>query len=79
MLDNLLYLQAQKSQNAAKAGKATGPPVDISAYLKKTGILETRYVRLLASLCSQTYLIKALTVSCPIAGAVDPPSVCSPL
>ena len=39
-------------------------PADIGQYLHPTGILETRYTRLMASLCSHTYYMEKLTVRC---------------
>ncbi len=49
--------------DAAQAkSKPKAPPADIRRYLKATGLIELRYIRKLSSLCTQTYLIKKLTV-----------------
>ena len=59
-------VQAEKVQNKAKAKKEKEPPADISKYLRGAGLMETRYVRMVSSLCAQTYYMHKLTVS-PIA------------
>jgi hypothetical protein len=47
----------KREQPAVKA-----PPADIRAYLKATGLHETRYVRMLSSLCAETYYLSKLSV-----------------
>ena len=47
---------------AQTKSKPKAPPADIRRYLKATGLIELRYIRKLSSLCTQTYLIKKLTV-----------------
>ena len=49
------------------------PMVDISNFLKTSGTLETRYMRMLASLCALTYVMPTLTVRTP-----SPPPLRSP-
>ena len=56
-------MQAEKVQNKAKAKKEKEPPADISKYLRGAGLMEMRYVRMVSSLCAQTYYMKKLTVS----------------
>ena len=56
-------VQAEKVQNKAKAKKEKEPPADISKYLRGAGLMETRYVRMVSSLCAQTYYLHKLTVS----------------
>lgn len=50
--------QVNEDQNKEPQAK---PVADIRPYLKATGIAETRYMRMLASLCSQTYYLSKLT------------------
>ena len=47
-------------QETGEAARA--PPVDIRRYLKATGLMETRYVRMLSSLCAETYYLSKLSV-----------------
>ena len=54
-------LQAQSAGEKEAAVKA--PPADIRQYLKPTGLMETRYIRMLASLCNETYYLSKLSVS----------------
>lgn len=56
-------MQAEKVQNKAKAKKEKEPPADISKYLRGAGMMEMRYVRMVSSLCAQTYYMHKLTVS----------------
>lgn len=56
-------VQAEKVQNKSKAKKEKEPPADISKYLRGAGLMETRYVRMVSSLCAQTYYLHKLTVS----------------
>ena len=56
-------VQAEKVQNKAKAKKEKEPPADISKYLRGAGLMEMRYVRMVSSLCAQTYYMHKLTVS----------------
>ena len=51
---------AAEDADAPKGGKL--PPPDISSFLRPAGLMETRYVRLLSSLCAQTYFMHRLTV-----------------
>ncbi|DBA66452.1 TPA: hypothetical protein ACH3X2_002429 [Trebouxia sp. C0005] len=53
--------QAEKVQDKAKAKKQKEPAADISKYLRGAGLMETRYVRMVASLCAQTYYMHKLT------------------
>ncbi|KAK9818157.1 hypothetical protein WJX72_007963 [[Myrmecia] bisecta] len=54
--------RARKAEKAEQASdKAEEPVADISKYLKTTGIMETRYIRMLSSLCSHTYDLVNLT------------------
>ncbi|BDA46183.1 probable phospholipase A1 PLIP3, chloroplastic [Coccomyxa sp. Obi] len=46
---------AVKRREAVKA-----PPADIGRYLKATGLMETRYIRMLSSLCAETYYLNKL-------------------
>ena len=55
------YSQAQSAGEKEAAVKA--PPADIRQYLKPTGLMETRYIRMLASLCNETYYLSKLSVS----------------
>lgn len=48
---------AVKRREAVKA-----PPADIRRYVKATGLMETRYVRMLSSLCAETYYLNKLNV-----------------
>ena len=43
------------------------PPADIRRYLRATGLMETRYVRMLSSLCAETYYLNKLSVRAPAA------------
>ena len=49
-------------QDKAKAKKQKEPAADISKYLRGAGLMETRYVRKVSSLCAQTYYMHKLTV-----------------
>lgn len=42
--------------------KAESLPPDLRSYLQPVGVMETRYVRLLSSLCSQTYVMNKMSV-----------------
>ncbi|KAL0023962.1 hypothetical protein WJX77_003641 [Trebouxia sp. C0004] len=53
--------QAEKVQDKAKAKKQKEPAADISKYLRGAGLMETRYVRMVSSLCAQTYYMHKLT------------------
>ena len=57
----LAISQAQSAGEKEAAVKA--PPADIRQYLKPTGLMETRYIRMLASLCNETYYLSKLSVS----------------
>ena len=54
-------LQAQSAGEKGVAVKA--PTADIRQYLKPTGLMETRYIRMLSSLCNETYYLSKLSVS----------------
>jgi hypothetical protein len=56
------YVKAEKVQDKAKAKKQKEPAADISKYLGGAGLMETRYVRMVSSLCAQTYYMHKLTV-----------------
>lgn len=56
-------LQAQSAEE--KAGAVKAPPADIRRYLKPTGLMEARYIRMLSSLCNETYYLSKLSVSIP--------------
>ena len=58
-------MQATKQEAEAAKG-ARLPPPDISSYLRPAGLMETRYVRLLSSLCAQTYYLSKMTVHVPL-------------
>ncbi|KAK9906702.1 hypothetical protein WJX75_006470 [Coccomyxa subellipsoidea] len=51
-------LQADAAVKRREAAKA--PPADIRRYLKATGLMETRYIRMLSSLCAETYYLNKL-------------------
>ncbi len=55
-------MKAEKVQDKAKAKKQKEPAADISKYLRGAGLMETRYVRMVSSLCAQTYYMHKLTV-----------------
>ena len=55
------HSQAQSAGEKEAAVKA--PPADIRQYLKPTGLMETRYIRMLASLCNETYYLSKMSVS----------------
>jgi len=46
-----------------KGGAVEAPPADIRPYLKPTGLMEIRYIRMLSSLCNETYYLSKLSVS----------------
>ncbi len=54
-------VQAQSAEE--KGGAVKAPPADIRRYLKPTGLMEIRYIRMLASLCNETYYLSKLSVS----------------
>ena len=58
-----LDLQATELEVATVKGVRLPPP-DISSYLRPAGLMETRYVRLISSLCAQTYYLSKMTVRC---------------
>ena len=47
---------------------------DIREFVRPAGMMETRYVRLLSSLCAQTYIMHKLTVSA--CATVEMPDFC---
>lgn len=51
--------QADDAQQRGTRGR--DPPADIGKYLKATGIMETRYMRMLSNLTCHTYSIASLT------------------
>ncbi len=53
-------MQAKREQERSKGDKKALP--DIREYIKPAGMMETRYMRLLSSLCAQTYVMHKLTV-----------------
>ena len=52
--------QAEEASKQVQPVKA--PPADIRAYLKATGLHEMRYVRMLSSLCAETYYLSKVSV-----------------
>ncbi len=52
--------QADKQEN--KPSTSSPLPPDIRSFLKSTGVNEARYMRMLSSLCEQTYYIDTVTV-----------------
>jgi len=64
---------AAEDAQAPKGGKL--PPPDISSFLRPAGLMETRYVRLLSSLCSQTYIMHRLTVRLACITSAQRPTV----
>lgn len=44
------------------AHKAAQQPPDLRSFLQPVGVMEVRYVRMLSSLCGQTYFLQKLTV-----------------
>lgn len=57
-----VHLQNEALEELELHQKAAHPPPDLSAYLQAVGIMELRYIRMLSSLCSQTYFMNKLTV-----------------
>jgi hypothetical protein len=55
-----LHLQAKREEDRHKGDKKALP--DIRHFIKPAGMMETRYVRLLSSLCAQTYVMHKMTV-----------------
>ncbi len=53
--------QANRQEQSSRGDDKALP--DIRQFLRPAGIMETRYVRLLSSLCAQTYVMHKLTVS----------------
>ena len=47
---------------ASPSKPASPPPADIRRFLRPTGLQEARYIRMLSSLCAQTYYLPKLTV-----------------
>ncbi len=54
-----VQVDAEKRRERTKEKK---PPADIRRFLKPTGLMETRYIRMLSSLCADTYMISKLSV-----------------
>jgi hypothetical protein len=54
--------QADAIEERSQAAKEAAPLPDISAYLRPSGIMEARYVRLLSSLSALIYNLDKLTV-----------------
>lgn len=61
-------VQAKREQDQRKDDKKALP--DIRQFIRPAGMMETRYVRLLSSLCAQTYVMHQMTVrtTCTEAG-----------
>ena len=62
-----MHVQAGKKQNAEQASKAKdvkSPPLNIGHYLHKIGIMEIRYMRMMASLCNLTYYMRKAVSVC---------------
>lgn len=53
-------------ESPRKNGDVKAPPPNIHSFLSKVGIMEIRYIRMLASLCSLTYSMTRMSVSLPI-------------
>ncbi|KAK9862875.1 hypothetical protein WJX84_009025 [Apatococcus fuscideae] len=56
--------RAQEVQEVVKESRNTSgkaPPKDISHLLRTTGLMETRYIRQMASMCAQTYYLNKLS------------------
>ena len=66
------HAQATELDAAVKGARL--PPPDISSYVRPAGLMETRYVRLLSSLCAQTYYLSKMTVRRYCNGLNLPPS-----
>jgi hypothetical protein len=58
-----LGVQAKRDEDRHKGDKKALP--DIRHFIKPAGMMETRYVRLLSSLCAQTYVMHKMTVGQP--------------
>lgn len=52
--------QAKREEDRSKSDKKAVP--DIRQLIKPAGMMETRYLRLLSSLCAQTYVMHKTTV-----------------
>ncbi len=63
VMNKLGSVQAQSAEERNGALKA--PPADIRRYLKPTGLMEMRYIRMLSSLCNETYYLSKLSVGIP--------------
>lgn len=61
LLIGCAFVQAQAVEE--KGGAVEAPPADIRSYLKPTGLMEIRYIRMLSSLCNETYYLSKLSVS----------------
>lgn len=55
-------MQVQEVMEESKQRNKKKVPKDISHLLRTTGLMETRYIRQLASMCSQTYYLNKLSV-----------------
>ncbi len=63
-------LQAAPSTSSSSTASTTTPAFpDIRAFLRPVGVMETRYVRALSSLCALTYHLDKLTVGAGGAGS----------
>lgn len=61
--------QADAAEAAAAFARPHSTPLpDISRFLRPTGLMEARHIRMLSSLCALTYAIGELTVSCEDGG-----------
>jgi hypothetical protein len=58
-----VQVDAEKRRERTKEKK---PPADIRRFLKPTGLMETRYIRMLSSLCADTYMLSKLSVRPPL-------------
>ena len=56
------WSQVQEVMEESKHSNRKKVPKDISHFLRNTGLMETRYIRQLASMCSQTYYLNKLSV-----------------
>ena len=71
-INKCLVAQAERKERKADEEAAVkAPPADIRRYLRTTGLMETRYVRMLSSLCAETYYLNKLSVRLPCSWQCD--------
>ena len=54
---------AKDQEKADDEPSVKTPPMNIHRFLNRVGIMEIKYIRMLASLCSLTYEMRRMTVS----------------